>query len=1085
MIKKMFLFVFGLVAITTVALAQTQVAGKVTDEKGSPIDGVTITEKGTNNATATDINGMFKLKLKTQNAKLVFSLQGFTKKEVLASNEMVVILTSLKEELSEVVVTSLGIKKEKKALTYAASDVKGSALQQKSENDVLRSLNGKVPGVDIVGGGGSPGQSTRITIRGNVSFNGDNQPLFVVDGIPFDNSVNNGAAGFNSASTFSNRLFDIDPNNIENMTVLKGISATALYGQRASNGVILITTKSGTKAQKKLEVTYTSSYSNEKISSIPDYQSKYGQGSNQNYNGAFIGNWGAPYADQARFLNQRSGGILNYDIMDSVATQLNDRYPGVFPNLPKKLAYRAYDVIDGFFKEGQLVENSVSFAGGNSKNGFRSTISRSYNEGIIPNSSTGRTSVSLGGVASFENGFVLSGNINYVNTTQQNPLSGASYYADYGSGNTGSIFSRLFYFPRSFPLLDMPFENPVDGSNVFYRALDNPLWTVKYNLFNSIVNRTYGNLNLSKDVTKWLTLTLKGGFNEYTETQRQVYRPGGQTSVLGYIWQSNIRKAEKNFQFLASTKSISINTDLSFTGNFGLEANERKSNVDIVFGNGFIVPNLYKITNTSTQATPGFYGDYEEKRRILGAFASFDFSYKTYLFLNITGRNDWSSSLPENSRSYFYPSIGTSFVFSEALNLPKNIINYGKIRVNFASTKRDVPPYQLITNYNITTPSYVNAAGSTIYSSTLDNTLKNANLKPESIDENEFGLDLAFLDNRIKIDATYYIKTSSDLFITKNIAPTTGFSENAVNGGSVQNKGIELGLTLSLFKSKNPKGFNWTMTTNFTKIKSEVLKTDDLGNDIIINNGAIANVFRVGQPYGMLYGVKNARDDKGNLLINAGDGLDNGDAGLIIPNTKKNIIGDPNPDFKVAFINNFTFNNFSLNILFDWTQGGKLFSTTASSLLLRGQLKISEEREGVYIIPGVYGDPQTLKPILDESGNTIKNTTGISAFDYHFSNAFGAYGADEVNVYDRTTFRLREISLGYSIPKKYLEKTPFGSVNISLSGRNLWFYAPNFLQGLNFDPELLSDVASSNLQGVDLGVAPSTRRYGINLVFTF
>ena len=346
-------------------------------------------------------------------------------------------------------------------------------------------------------------------------------------------------------------------------------------------------------------------------------------------------------------------------------------------------------------------------------------------------------------------------------------------------------------------------------------------------------------------------------------------------------------------------------------------------------------------------------------------------------------------------------------------------------------------------------------------------------------------MDLAFLDNRIKLDATYYIKTSTDLFITKNIARTTGFSSSAVNGGSVENKGFEIGLTLVPFKSKNPLGFNWSLTTNFTQIKSKVLKTDDQGNDILISNGAIQNVFRVGQPYGMLYGTKNARDDQGNVLIHADDGLGNGSAGLIIRTLKNDIIGDPNPDFKISFINNFSYHNFNLSILFDWTQGGKLFSSTASSLLLRGQLKISENREGVFIIPGVYGNSETRKPILDANGKTIRNTTGLSAFDYHFSDAFGAYGADEVNVYDRTTIRLREISLGYSIPKKILQKTPFGSITLSISGRNLWFYAPNFLEGLNFDPELLSDVSSSNLQGVDLGVAPSTRRYGINLIFTF
>ena len=1078
MIKKLLISFCATVLIVTSALAQTAVSGKVLDKDGNPIAGAAIKVKGTRQGVNADDNGVFKLTLTSANAKLTVSAIGYVATEVTAAANLTITLANDVSSLNDVVVTSLGIRKEKKQLVYAVSDVKAEQLQQKAEPDLLRALAGKVPGVDITSGGGSPGQSTRINLRGNTSFSSSNQPLFVVDGIPFDNSVNQ-SVGFDRASTFSNRAFDIDPNNVESMTVLKGISASALYGQRAANGVILITTKSGAKSKKGLEVSYNVSYNTESISSIPDYQDKYGQGSNQNYNGGFIGNWGGPFADQAAIVNAQSGGILNYPIQRFVPTQIKTRYPGLFPNLPDSLEYKGYDIIDNFFKTGVLVENSLNISAGDAKNNFTATASRTANSGIIPNSETGRTSVSVGGNAQLANGLKVSGSLNYVNNRQQNPKSGASLFGDYGGGTGGSIYDRLYYFPRSFPMNEMPFENPVNGNNIFYRPTDNPYWTAKYNLFNSNVNRVFGNIKLAYDVTKWLNLSLQGGLNTYSENQREVTRAGGNSGGgIGSMWASDIVNSEKNFQFLASTKSISLTKDIDMTARVGAESNERSNSQIYASGVGFIVPNLYKLTNTA-QSQIGT--DYNQMRRILGAFGSFDFSYKNYLFLNLTGRNDWSSTLPVDNRNYFYPSAGLSYIFTDALNISNKILSYGKVRANFAQTKRDVPPYQLATTYNVTSPSYLTPSGATIYSASLSDALKNAGLKPEGLKEIEFGADLNFLDGRIKMDLTYYVKTSTDLFVTKRIPVSSGFSTQAINAGSIENKGYEAGLDFTWIRSKS--GFTWNTYFAFNRVVSQVLKTDDQDADIILGNGAfISNVQRVGQPFGMLYGLGAARDADGNRLIWPGQG---GSGGTHIYAEQDDIIGNPNPDFKLGITNTFTYKNFTLSTLFDWWQGGQIYSITAASLLLRGQLKVNENREGVYVIPGVYGNNDTKTAILDASGKPIKNTTSISAFDYYFSDGFGAYGPDDTNIYDKTTIRLREATLGYSIPKQYLKKTPFGSATLSFSGRNLWFYAPNMLNGLNFDPEVLSDVASSNIQGIDLGAAPSTRRFGLNLRVTF
>lgn len=1072
------------------AAAQTiTVKGKITDSRdGSPLPGVSVQVKGTAQGAVSGGDGTFTLNAPRE-ATLVFSFVGYQPQELKLSGRTVlnVSLSVDPKSIKELVVTAFGIKREKKAVSYALTDVKGEQLQQISEPDPLRALSGKVPGVNITAGGGSPGQSTKILIRGNSSFTGNNQPLFVVDGVPFDNSVNP-SEGYATATTYSNRGFDLDPNNIESMTVLKGASATALYGSRAANGAIIITTKSGAKNNKKgLEVTYSSSYSVEEIASVPDYQNVYGQGSNQNYNGGFIGNWGAPFSPYVDMLNKKYG--TNYSKLDSVPHPVvnlpytRPRYASVFPELVgKKVPYRPYDIVRGFFKPGYLLENSIHLNGGSDKTNISAGASRMTNEGIVPNSRATRTSLNFGGNATLTNGLVLSGNLNYVNTYQQNPQSGASFFEDYGGGTDGSIFARIFYLPRNYNLNGYPFENPVDGSNVFYRRLDNPRWTAKYNIYSSVVNRVFGNLNLSYDVKKWLNLAVRGGINTYTENRRSIIRSGGTAVPLGRVWTDDLTNTELNFTYLA-TVTTPITSKIDFRGILGLDMNERSFNRRKVTGTGIISDGLDGLYTTAATAKQIVDADYRQKQHLYGVFADLQFSYNNYLFLNLTGRNDFSSTLPAANRSYFYPSAGAGFVFSEALKIPENILSYGKIRGSYAKVGKDASPYQIQTVYSIGT-SYtkdgdaIYGAGQTFNNATLSNTLKNANLRPEFTTEVEGGLELQFFKSRVGLDLTYFNRNSTDLIVPVTIPASSGFTSAVVNSGKINNKGWEIGLNLVPLKLNN--GFTWTTYFAFSRLRSKVENAGPSGEFFIGGaNSALGTIMRNGYPYGMIYGSKNARDDKGNLLIDETQGLP-------FPLPTSQIIGDPNPNFTLGFTNTFSFKGFTLSALFDYRDGGKMYSVTAASLLLRGQLAFSAEgREGSRVIPGVYGDPTTFKPILDDKGKTIKNTTPVTAFDSFFSNGFGAYGADETNVYDVTTIRLRELSLGYNIPKKVLRKTPFGSLRLSATARNIWFKAPNMLTGLNFDPEVLSNFADSNIQGFDFGAAPSTRRYGFNLTVTF
>jgi TonB-linked SusC/RagA family outer membrane protein len=1075
-----------------------KVSGKVTSaEDGSGLPGVSVQLKGTTKGSTTDATGNYSIAVPSTGGTLVFSFVGTTNQEIAIGSKSAidVRMTNDTKQLTEVVVTAIGIQRDKKALGYAVSNVKGDDLAQKSEPDALRALNGKVPGVNIISGGGAPGQGTRITIRGANSFTGNNQPLFVVDGIPFDNSVND-VDGFSSNTVTSNRAYDIDPNNVESMTVLKGAAAAALYGSRAANGVIVITTKSGTKSAKKgVEITYNSSYSTEKISSIPDYQNTYTQGSNQNYNGGFIGNWGTVFPSEVDRINAGLGfnrysktivdgypeGTVPHPLVGVPYTAA--RFKSVFPELldAKGLAIpvplQPYDIIGGFFGTGKVVENSIQINSTGEKTSLNAGVSRTTNDGIVPNSNTTRTNLTFGGNAQLANGFIVSGNVNYVRTTQQSPQSGASYFADYGSGSTGSIYDRLFYLPRNFNLNGYPSENPADGSNVFYRALDNPIRTSKYNLYNSDVNRVYGNMAISYDVTPWLNLLAKGGINTYAETRHNVVRPGGVALPQGLVSISNLNNTEQDFTFLA-TFNKDINEKIGIKFMAGFNANERKFNRFTSVNNEVIDANLLILGATNKQSSL----EQNRKQRLYGIFGELALSYNNYAFLTASLRNDHSSTLPTSNNSYYYPAVTGTLVFSEALNLPKTILNFGKVRANFATVGKDAPPYLtstplfLATGYNGST-----AAATASYSNPNSGVSQvgNPELKPEFTTEFEIGTELQFLNSRIGVDFAYFNRNSTDLIVTARIPSSSGFDFRTVNAGKINNNGIEVGLTLVPIKTKS--GFTWTSFAAFTRLRSEVVDAGPSGELIITGVGDqnLGTIFRPGQPYGMIYGSQNTRDKSGNLLINQ-------DTGFPFTQSQSQIIGNPAPDYTLGWTNTFTFKNFTLSSLLDYRKGGKMFSVTAASLILRGQLKSSEDREGNRVIPGVYGDPQTYEPILQD-GQVIRNTTPITAFDSHFSDGFGAYGADETNVYDVTVFRVREVTLGYRVPKAFLTKHLkfLGALNFSLSGRNLFFVAPNMLKGLNFDPEVLSSFADSNVQGFDLGASPSTRRFGFNLTAKF
>jgi outer membrane receptor protein involved in Fe transport len=821
------------------------------------------------------------------------------------------------------------------------------------------------------------------------------------------------------------------------------------------------------------------------------------------YNGGFIGNWGAPFASEADRLNAEYGtnygksfGVYSGKGIYGTGTKTGPYPDGTGPHpwanagqqgvgLPQFYDAEGYplavpiqpnDIIGGFFDKGYTAENSLTISNGSEKVNLNASVSRMDQSGMIPNSGATRTTISFGGNGQLDNGVFISGNVNFVNTTQFSPQSGASAFNDYyGGQGSGSIYARLFYLPRNVNLNEYPFEHPVNGNNLFYRALDNPRWIAKYNQYSSNVNRAYGSFTAGYDITPWLNVLIKGGINSYTDRRKDIVRSGGSNEPLGHVWNDDLTNTEQDYNFIATVQK-DINEDLAFRGIVGFNANQRDFARYRVTGTGIISDGLntglYRLDATSSQIANT---DYTSQRRLNGLYADLSLSFRDYLFLNLAGRNDWSSTLPKDNNNYFYPSASLSFVLSEAVTMPA-FLSYAKVRVAASKVGNDANVYQTATNYNIGVP-FTTGTGNVTNRASLSNTLGNSALKPEFTTEYEAGAELKFLNGRLGLDATYFQRTSTDQILSAALPRSTGFSQQVVNFGELENKGWEIAVSATPVQLSN--GFSYDFSVAYTRIRSLVVDAGPTGEVIIGGPGSsLATIHRNGFPYGQIFGTQNARSDDGQLLIDP-------QTGLPFPLETSNIIGDPNPDFLLGWNNTFSWKGITLRALIDWKQGGDFYSFTGASLLLRGQLKQSIDREGLRVVPGILGSNQTFLPITDTGGNPIKNTIPITAFDAHFSNGWGAYGQDEVNIYDGTTIRLREVSLGYSLPKSVLSKTPFGNVSISVSGRNMWWKAPNVLKDLNLDPEVLSGTSGSNVQGFEYGAAPTTRRYGVNVNLTF
>ncbi len=1069
------LLAFLLFAFAGTAQSQT-VSGKINDSKGMPVASATILVKGkTTIGTSSDAQGNFKIPASKGDVLMISSLNFLTLEVLVGSNlSLNVRLESSDVALSEVVVTAMGIKKSEKAIGYAVSKVDPGTLLQKSEPNILNALAGKVPGVDIRSGQGAPGAASRIQIRGVSSFNGG-EPLIVVDGIPYSNNLVNTSNPFAGGGTYGSGIGNLDPNDIESMNILKGAAASSLYGSRAANGVVLITTKSGSpkKGAKSLNVTYRGGYSVENIADIPTFQNSYGAGANfrtQSSNGS----WGAKfgkgviYSATGLVIGTSASGIDS--IPATTWATMFGSYPELFPN--GRLAYKAIpDNVSSLFNTGNLVENSIGLNGGEGNTIFNATLSRTDQAGYITNSSYTKNNISVGGQTAIGN-LTVGANIAYTRSKQVGGFIGQaqSFISQWG---------RTYTMARNWDITGWPSENR-SGQQIGFNdgQYTNPVWGAKNNVITTIDDRMVANLRASYKFSNRIRLDVNGGVNSYALFRDQIINKsslGSADNLLGTLTKVVNRTQEIQAKINLSYSNPKIFNDFSLDVNLASDVNSRVGTAQQDLGVDFVIPNLFNLTNTRRQS---FSGDSRSNRRLVGVFADASIGYKGFAYLNLTGRTDITSTLPYKNAQYFYPGISGSLVWTDAFKLKNNWLNYGKVRVGYAKVGNDAAPQNGEPIFGLNALGFLGQPLATRGGATFD-----PDLTPEFTSELEIGTEARFFNQRLGFEFTWYDKKSTDLIYAINLPVTSGYTSFFTNLGEIQNTGVEIALDVKPVVIKN---FEWSVRAIFTRNVNTVnrlvqgLTRDQLGG---------FNWIEPGFPYGYLRGSYSARTPEGELLISPVSGMP-----FVDPNP--GMVGDPNADYKLGITNTISYKGFSLNVLWDMTKGGDFYSETISGMLGRGVTRDTEDREKNRVITGIYGNatPVTgadglnrFTPLL-VGGKTVPNQTRVTTNDLYFTAGTGASfatnGAFEYAVFDGTVYRLREVVLGYTLPATFVRKLKLTNVTFTFSGRNLWFLAPNVPKYMNFDPDINS-VVGSGTQGVETGGAPSSKRYGFNINVTF
>jgi TonB-linked SusC/RagA family outer membrane protein len=1062
--KLLLLTILFLIAVVQ-AFSQRVVTGKVSDTDGNLLPYLNVAVKGTTTGTVTNDQGKYSITVPAGSEILVFSFVGMETQELkISANVMDVVMIPSAFALGDVVVTALGITREKKALAYTVQEVSGSEINRRGNTDFVSSLTAKAAGLQITSSSSNAGAASFMTIRGAASLTGNNQPLFVIDGMPMSSEPSyRGGTGQSGVYT-SSRSIDLNPDDIASISVLKGGAATALYGLQASNGVIVITTKKGALDQK-MKISIHSSVGIKQLGKHIELQNKYGQGLAGKWQSQNNSSWG-PRLDTCSYSKDPAIWLNPLLDVDGAIVSNNSLYAPTNTGEP----VRIYDQFD-FFQKGISLNNNISIESGNKNSTYFFSVGNLNEEGIVPNNTFGRTTLRLNSETKLSEKVTTGANVMYANTRNNLIREG---------GTSAGVGIGLYRTPATFNNA-AGYKLP-DGQQRTYTGangtFNNPYWTVNEQFFKDKNDRFVGNTYLKANILDWLSISYNIGIDWYVRRFQDIFNLNSVGNLSGYLRERSEFHSMFNSDLIISVKK-KIGADLGINLNLGQNLFQQNYKYLTAYTADLSIPGVYNVDNTSKQTA----GEGTTNYRTGALFGDISLDYHNMIYLGATLRNEWSTTMPADNLSALFPSFSASFIFSELAPLKDNkIFSFGKVRASWAKTANIADPYR-------TSSYYGSGSAGDFYTSgisfpfmgnagyTVGNTVGNPKLRHETQTSFEVGTELKFLKNRVGLDISYFHNKNTDLLLSVPVAASSGFTNAYMNAASMESKGVEL----SVYAIPIKKGdFQWEIRANFTKMKNPVTRLAKDVNYVLLNGDTKAQInAAVGFDYATIFGFDWWRDANGNILINDDPADTHPDGFPWTNNTKTVALGKVSPDWTLNIYNTFSYKGISLSALIDIKKGGYMNNGTRFNLNYYGQTLETLDRASPTVFEGVYGH-------LDANGNVVstgvKNTTTVIKDQtwYRGENSFTSGGAATQAIEESSWVKLREITLSYSFNKALISKIKVKGLEVYATGNNLLVFTP-YKGG---DPET-SVYGATNGQGFDYFASPGVKSYvfGVKLAF--
>lgn len=1049
--KQLLIFCIFLIFSIGVNAQSRAISGTITNDDGIPLEGVSVVVDG-GTTTTTGATGRYSINLPSGKSRLTFSYSGYLSKTVTVGNKSAVdvVLEKDNRELSEVVVTALGVTKQKRSLGFATQELSKKDLIESRDVNVANFLTGKVAGVQVSLPASGVGGSSKIIIRGISSLTGENQPLYVVDGIPLDNTRYDEGQIYSNGRDYGDGIGNVNPQDIESLTVLKGPNATALYGSRGANGVIVITTKSG-KGARGVAVDVNSNITINKLNLFPKLQNKYGTGYEDiNLYGDIVIIDGKGYETIPSWHFESMGPpmdgrlVVNPFVMDKNA-----------PPTTMQLLPQPEDNVRNFFQTGVVTNNSIALTGGGDRSSGRLSFNNTTIKGIIPNHKQDQQSLTFRGETKITDKLSIEAKVDYIHRNAKNP-------PGLGVLSANNVVRDLAAMGRYVPMDFLKNYYETTGKAGSWPGISvNPYYLVNENKNQGVRDRIIGFAAVRYQFTNWLNLMIRSGVDQYSEVRKSLRPVGYPGATSGYLSNETYTTKEGNSDALLTASKDDLIKNFSTSLSLGASVSKRSYRLQGWEGSDFRVAGIYDVSNLRN-VTP-YYSLRE--REIQSVYGSGEVGYKNFLYLNLAGRNDWSSTLGKNNYSFFYYSVGGSLVLTDAFKIQSNVLSYAKLRASYAQAGNDASPYLTQSGYFLNSVPF---NGQSMASQS--GTIALFDLKNELKKSIEFGADFRFWGDRVGIDFTYYKSNTKNQIIPVAISSASGYTTKVVNAGNIQNEGVELALRLTPVQL--PNSLRWDISFNYAHNNSKVLELAPGIETFFLSSTSQASQIeaRVGQRFGNIIGYKYRRAPDGQIIV--------ADDGSYEREDELSIIGNVTPKWFGGLNNTLSFKGFSLNFLIDFVQGNEINSDTKYRMETNGTGKFTERyREHSEPLPGVV-------EVKDGNGNVIKYEPNTKTIDGQTAWSYRGWGQiGEEFVMDGSFIMLREVILGYSFQPGLLKNSPFKGIKLSLVGRNL-LYLEEHMQGLGISPETNLNTSAAST-GVEVFSLPTTRSFGLNLNLTF